>query len=177
MPYTLVHPGFILPFARWLPKFFYLPALIVGSFIPDFDIIYRFSQTRYHLFTYTTSNIFLEIIPLGIVLTYIFSYILIPISEKGEIDISINTSSVKSCLLLLPKVVLNLIVAIYLHLFLDSYFHIKNIIDISEQIALDLGYGQHKVNWVYYFLLYIPQILISSIGTCLLLFSLYLFRK
>jgi hypothetical protein len=72
MPFTLAHPGFIYHLKKWKPNLFSMEGLIViGSFVPDFDLIFRFSNNRFHLFTFSPLNILFVIFPLSI-LTWLF---------------------------------------------------------------------------------------------------------
>jgi hypothetical protein len=36
MPFPLAHPVAVLPFRRYCPRFFSLPALVAGSLVPDY---------------------------------------------------------------------------------------------------------------------------------------------
>ena len=175
MPYTLVHPGFILPFVKWIRNYISIPALIIGSFVPDLDIIYRFTETREHIFTYTRYNVFSELVPIGIVLTYYLIWILMPLSATGTI--SFSAKKIIKDIIRLPFVIICLLLAIYVHLFLDHISHLQNVKALSLQVGNSLGYDSNETGNIYLLLLYAPQIIVSFIGAILTLISLYLYRK
>ncbi len=175
MPYTFLHPGFIVPFARWFPRFFSIPALIIGSFVPDLDIIYRFSETRNHIFSYSATNIIFTLIPIGTVLTYYLEYVLIPLSGKGKINVSFPV--IKDALLSLPKIIFSIGIAILLHLFLDQYAHFDDTKALSLRIGENLGYELSEIDRIYKILLYLPQLTISGLGLALTGISLFMFKK
>lgn len=175
MPYTFFHPGFVLPLARWFPRFFCIPALILGSFVPDLDIIYRFTETRYHLFSYSTSNILLELVPIGIILTYYFHLIILPITSRGKIDFL--SENYWNQLKKLPKIAFSVIVAIGVHLFLDQYVHFADARSLSIDIGQNLGYEPSELENIYLILLYLPQVIASGIGFLLIGIMAFLYRK
>lgn len=175
MPYTLLHPGFILPFVKKWVRYVSVPALIVGSIIPDLDIIYRFSETRNHIFTYTLANILGVLVPIGIALTYYLKWITLPILQKGELIY--RPSYVKQSLLKIPVIIISLIVAIYLHLFLDNYAHFDDTRGLSLRLGHDLGYEPEETEGIYFLLLYLPQVILSVVGLVLTLLSAYIYRQ
>lgn len=175
MPYTFLHPSFILLFAKRFGKYVSIPALIIGSFIPDLDIIYRFSETRHHIFSYTLSNIIFTMIPIGIGLSYYIKLILLPIISTGKIlPISM---SLKQGLSLLPKIIFSLFIAILVHLYLDDFAHFDDAKGLSLRIGADLGYDPEETRTLYALLLYFPQLIISGIGLILTFICIYVFRK
>jgi hypothetical protein len=175
MPYTFLHPGFVLPFARWFPRFLSIPALIMGSFVPDLDIIYRFSETRYHIFSYSTANILFELLPIGIILTYYFYMVNLPIIEIGRIDIL--PKNYWKHLKKLPQIVASVLLAISIHLFLDRYAHFNDSRSLSREVGLNLGYESSEFEHIYQILMYLPQILISGIGFILTVILIFINRK
>ena len=174
MPYTFFHPGFVLPFARWFPRFLIVPALIIGSFVPDLDIIYRFSETRHHIFSYSSINILFELLPIGIIMTYYFYMIIFPIISYGEIDI--HPKNYRNHLKKLPKIIVSILIAIGVHLFLDQYSHFNGVRTLTNDIGQNLGYEPSELENIYLLLLYLPQVIASSIGFILLGISTYLYR-
>lgn len=175
MPYTFLHPGFVLPFARWFPRFLSIPALIMGSFVPDLDIIYRFSETRYHIFSYSTTNILFELLPIGIILTYYFKLIILPISKVGTIDL--HPKNYWEHFKKLPKIAASVLLAIGVHLFLDQYVHFNDAQSMSREIGQNLGYEPEDFNKIFQILLYLPQIIASGIGLILMIIMSYIYRK
>ncbi len=176
MPYTFVHPGYILPFVKRLTKYLSLSALIIGSFVPDLDILYRFSETRQHLFDFSNHTIMFVYVPMGIVLTYFMSEILIPISKSGELP-QVHKDYFLNKVLELPKITGSLILAILLHRFLDGYTHLSNAKELSLALGADLGYEPDETLFLYLFLMYLPQIITSFIGLILCLISVYVYKN
>lgn len=121
MPYTLAHPGFILPLKRWFPKLFSVSGCIAGSIAPDFDIIFRFTETRFHIFTYNLAEIVFLILPISLFLALYLKYFVRPMvvapSEKlivpGRRDIPFFS------------ILFSALASILLHLWLDSILHIE----------------------------------------------------
>ncbi|MCO5231788.1 MAG: DUF4184 family protein [Chitinophagales bacterium] len=175
MPYTLVHQGFVLPLARWLPRYFHVPALIVGSWVPDLDIIYRFSETRYHLFSYSKVNILFVLIPIGVLMTYFLSWIWIPLAQYGTV--SRYRQDYIASLKKLPQIVLSVGLAIILHLYLDKFSHLNDAEGLGLRIGTDLGYENNEMQPIFTLLSYLPQIALSVIGLLLVFFFIWSYRK
>ncbi|MCO5232363.1 MAG: DUF4184 family protein [Chitinophagales bacterium] len=175
MPHTLVHPGFVLPLYRWLPRYFNLPALIIGSWVPDLDIIYRFSETRYHLFTYTKTNILFTLIPIGVLITYFLLWVWIPLANEGVVSWRIKEKI--SSLKLLPKMIWSIGLAIAVHLLLDQFSHLNDAEGLGLRVGLDLGYESNEMQNIFILFNYLPQIISSAIGLILTLIFIWNLRK
>jgi hypothetical protein len=168
MPFTLAHPGFIYHLKKWKPNLFSMEALVIGSFVPDFDLIFRFTNNRFHLFTFSPLNILLVIFPLSI-LTWLF-YILF--LQKPIYYIFDGTPKNNDFLTKKEVMVVgfSLFISILIHLFLDLFAHpnayfcaitICNYFDI-----------QHFYNLLYYLFLYSPLVVTSLLGFYLLFFQI-----
>jgi hypothetical protein len=147
----------------------------MGSFVPDLDIIYRFSETRYHIFSYSTANILLELLPIGIILTYYFNLIILSISRDGTLDLHLE--QYWKHLKKLPKIATSVLLSIVVHLFLDQYAHFNDSQSLSREIGQNLGYEPTDFNTIYQILLYLPQIIASGIGLILMIIMSYIYRK
>lgn len=73
MPFTFSHPAIVLPLT-YLPKqWFSLTGLVIGSLTPDFEYFLRMRiQSNY---SHTIDGLFWFDIPLGLLLAFIFHYI------------------------------------------------------------------------------------------------------
>ncbi|MFN8309506.1 MAG: DUF4184 family protein [Chitinophagales bacterium] len=159
MPYTLVHPGFMLPLEKKWPRIFSLSGLIAGSIVPDLDILFRLTHPRFHLFHFTFSEILCLLWPVAIVLTYYIQILLLPfyLNEKKQSH---------------PlSILFTTLVAIVLHLALDGLVHQ----DAYEQsLKLFSLFGLSKNHHIILFqsaeiaVQYLPQIFISAIGLWLI---------
>jgi hypothetical protein len=65
LPYTFAHPGFTLPFKKLKPALFSTTGLIFGSIAPDYDIILRFTNSRFHILQYDLKSILCIIFPIA----------------------------------------------------------------------------------------------------------------
>jgi hypothetical protein len=73
MPFTFSHPAIVLPFAFLPRKWFSLTGLVIGSLIPDFEYFLRMRiKSNY---SHTIDGLFWFDLPLGIILGYIFHYL------------------------------------------------------------------------------------------------------
>ncbi|WP_025026875.1 DUF4184 family protein [Caldalkalibacillus mannanilyticus] len=73
MPFTFSHPIFAFPL-KWIsPKYLSLTGLVLGSMAPDFE--YFLHLEPYGGIGHTVSGLFIQAIPLSILLAYIFHYI------------------------------------------------------------------------------------------------------
>jgi hypothetical protein len=121
MPFTLAHPGFIYHLKKWKPNLFSMEALVIGSFVPDFDLIFRFSNNRFHLFTFSPLNILFVIFPLSI-LTWLFYKFFLqkPIYYIFDGTLKNNDFLTKKELMVLCS---SLFLSILIHIFLDLFAH------------------------------------------------------
>ncbi|NHZ38060.1 DUF4184 family protein [Massilia rubra] len=63
MPFTLCHPAIVIPLHRYARGFTSLPALAIGSMMPDF--VYFFSFGISGEFSHSTPGILLYCMPVG----------------------------------------------------------------------------------------------------------------
>lgn len=130
MPYTLVHPGFSAWIKnKWLPWLSW-NGIIFGSLVPDFDILFRLTDSRFHLINGGIIPVLLLLIPLTIILSLIFhafikNYLIDTFPEKFQILLlpfkSFNyINFLKQNYL---KEILSVFLAIELHYLLDFISH------------------------------------------------------
>ena len=72
MPYTFAHLGYIIPLKKKFQSYFSVLGLVFGSIVPDYDILFRFTENRFHLFQYDLHSVFVIILPLALVSTLYF---------------------------------------------------------------------------------------------------------
>jgi len=162
MPFTFAHPGYLLWFKRkW--ENISISAIVISSMVPDFDILFRLSDTRIHIFKYDIKSIFLYILPISFVLWLIYEYIL----KKIYISVFPFFSTRNSTLKEIPFVVLLMLVSILAHLGLDFISH-------WDAYTLFLITGLNSGNIIlssvmYFFSLYVIGVLFSGLGFYLIL--------
>ncbi len=161
MPFTLAHPGFILILYKKWAKHFNLIGLFVGSIVPDFDILFRITHSRFHIFTYGKTDIFLFILPISIAITLYFDLFFKSIKKQQiQLDLSAIIKIIYSCLL-----------AIIVHLFLDNYVHF-NAAQIIRNFDHKTNFSYTFYNRLYYFIIYGPSIISSLIGFLLINYTI-----
>lgn len=175
MPYTLLHPGFTTPLYRKWPRFFSFIGLIVGSIVPDLDIIYRFSETRYHIFSYSMTNITTVLLPISIIMYLYLKFLWFPISRSGSFNLS--PTLLKKTFIQIPKIIFSILIGISIHLFLDNFAHFNDTSTLATQIKNNLGYEQNEVQLLEVILIYLPQLAISGIGFLFTFYYLCIYRK
>lgn len=67
MPFTFAHIGYVLPIKMKLKKYFSVTGLVFGSLAPDYDILFRLTKVRIHIFQYDAKAIILYIFPLALI--------------------------------------------------------------------------------------------------------------
>ncbi len=67
MPFTFAHIGYVLPIKLKLKKYFSITGLVFGSLAPDFDILFRLTRVRFHIFQYDAKTIIFYIFPLALI--------------------------------------------------------------------------------------------------------------
>lgn len=174
MPYTFVHPAFVLPFKRTAPRALDSAALVMGSIVPDFDIIFRFSETRHHIFSYSAGNILFLILPIAVVLTWYMKWIMLPVYSGGSVQVGRN--ELWNTLLKTPQIILSALLGILVHLWLDNITHIDAVIDKAVYWSENLGRDPGDYQDFYLFFLYGPAIIGSFVGLLAGLWTLWIFR-
>lgn len=66
MPFPLAHPAAVLPLRRWCPRWFSLPALVIGSIVPDTG--YFLGRWGIADLAHQTAGTFLYSLPVGLLL-------------------------------------------------------------------------------------------------------------
>lgn len=166
MPYTLVHPAFVFPLKKWRDKWFSYDALIIGSFVPDFDIIFRFTENRFHIYTFTFLNILTVIFPIGVITYILYIHILkktIIYLFQMEIKSEINYKDFRNTL----KIIFSIFFAIIVHILLDNLTHPDaNILIYKIKMLSPIPIVP---NYMYLFCLYGPLVISSALGGILLI--------
>lgn len=164
MPFTLAHPGFIYHLKKWKPNLFSMEGLIVGSFVPDFDLIFRFSNNRFHLFTFSPLNILFIIFPLAF-LTWLFYKFFLqkPIYYIFDGTLTNNNFLTQKNL---KVVCFSLFLSIFIHLFLDLFAH-PDAYFCAMAICSFLD-NQNFYKPLFYVFLYFPLVFFSLLGFYLL---------
>ena len=73
MPFTFSHPAIVLPLTYFPRKWYSLTGLVIGSLTPDFEYFLRMKVKSNY--SHTLSGVFWFDLPLGILLAFIFHYI------------------------------------------------------------------------------------------------------
>ncbi|GIQ69670.1 membrane protein [Xylanibacillus composti] len=73
MPFTFAHPVYIAPLKYVSPKYVSLTGLILGSMAPDFE--YFLMLEPYRSMGHSLAGLFLQAIPLSLVLAFLFHYV------------------------------------------------------------------------------------------------------
>jgi hypothetical protein len=73
MPFTLAHPAVVVPIARAAPRWFVLPALVIGSMSPDFEYFVYLRPER--TIGHDLVGIPLLCVPSGYVVYWLFEYV------------------------------------------------------------------------------------------------------
>lgn len=73
MPFTLAHPIFAFPLKYISPKYYSVTGLVLGSMAPDFEYFYHLEP--YQSMGHTILGLFLQTIPMCILLAFFFHYI------------------------------------------------------------------------------------------------------
>jgi hypothetical protein len=174
MPYTFMHPIYAAPLKQRWPGIFDLSALMMGSIAPDVDIIYRFTNTRHHIFDYSLWNILTLILPIAVCMTVFMKLVMIPVYTTGTISRSRQAFSV--LLRKMPSILFSAFIAIILHLMLDNITHIDDIVVKAKYHAENLGREPEDYHDFYYLMMYGPTLLVSGIGLLMGLWYAWWYR-
>lgn len=177
MPYTLAHPGFVLPLKKIKPEWFSTSGLVFGSIAPDFDIILRFTNPRMHIFQYTISEILFFILPIAVCSSVYFNLIIKPIllqyappSLKNSLSKYYALTVFKNTTNTWLKLITSSLLAIIIHLFLDLFSHYDA--GIFKINAMYLYQSLIAGEITYYATLYLPGVFLSAIGFYLIIQAL-----
>lgn len=157
MPYTLVHPFFLFPLKSKIKKL-PLSAIFIASIAPDFDILFRITDTRIHIFQFTIKEILLLILPLSFVIWLAYEYVL----KSIIISVFPFLSNAKEDSKNIIVVLLSMLVSIMLHLFLDVISH-WDAFSLSMLVGWNSG-NKILAAFFYLYALYGNAILFSAVG-------------
>lgn len=159
---------------RW-PRIFDLSALVMGSMAPDLDIIYRFTNTRHHIFDYSMWNILTMILPIAVCMTAFMKLVMIPVYVTGRMRLDKDAFS--ALLRKLPSILFTALVAIVIHLMLDNITHIDDIVIKARYHAENLGREPDDYHDFYYLMMYGPTMLISGVGLVMGFWHVWWYRN
>jgi hypothetical protein len=168
MPFTLAHPGFVYHLKKWKPNLFSMEGLIVGSFVPDFDIIFRFTENRFHLFTFTPLNVLFVIFPLAF-LSWLFYKLFLQKTLCFIFDVKYEKPKLFETKNII-SVAFSLLLSIIIHLILDFFAH-PDAYSCSLYVC-NIMDNDTLFNPLFYFFLYFPLVFFSLYGFILLFFQL-----
>lgn len=130
MPYTFAHIGYILLLKKKWKEKFSITGLVFGSLAPDYDILFRFTENRFHIFQYDFRCVLLHIFPLALLSAFgfhLFSRNLLIQNLPDTLEKRYRHYLSFNFLLYFKQhywqVSISILFAIYLHLFLDMLCH------------------------------------------------------
>ena len=142
MPYTFAHIGYILPIKKKWKQYFSITGLVFGSLAPDYDILFRLTKVRFHIFQYDLKTICFFIFPIATISALFFHLfcrkIIIknlpsPFFEKYQKYLSFDfIDYLKKHFLVFSA---SILLAIFLHLFLDFLCHILDAYSIQILVS------------------------------------------
>lgn len=174
MPFTFAHIGYVVPIKRrWAEKFSF-SGLLFGSIAPDYDILFRFTNNRQHIFDYDFACVFFIVLPLAFFSLVVFHLFcqriilqMIPnnlrVYWKSFLTIDV-TSYLKNNFI---KIIYSIIFAIYLHLILDFICHVLDAHTVYLMIFA-LTNSIFVAQIFYYMAIYFVPIILSILGFYLL---------
>lgn len=130
MPFTFSHPLFAIPLKTVRPRWFSLTGLILGSMSPDFEYFMRLEP--YRSIGHTTAGLFLQAIPLSILLALLFHLVVkkplarhlphwLAIDRRAlSLITDWDIRSARMWIVFLYSV----IIGFWLHIFVDEWTHI-----------------------------------------------------
>lgn len=74
MPFTFAHPAIVLPLSYLPKRWFSVKALVIGSMVPDFEYFIRLRVKS--IYSHTWAGLFWFDIPLGLILTLLYSVLI-----------------------------------------------------------------------------------------------------
>ncbi|WP_018611028.1 DUF4184 family protein [Segetibacter koreensis] len=74
MPFTFSHPAAVLPLSLIPKKWISVTGLVIGSITPDFEYFFRMQHDS--VYSHTWAGIFWFDLPLGLLLVYLFNYLI-----------------------------------------------------------------------------------------------------
>ncbi len=169
MPFTLVHPVFVVPIYNRMKAYCIPIALIAGSIVPDYDIIFRFTETRHHIFRFDVVTVLAVLLPLSLLSVFFYAYIMRDFMiEKcppllrhigQNIPVFDIKNTKKNYLLLL----VNILLSIYFHIFLDLISH-YDAWTIMEIVKYKISDYEPLLKATYWGSIYLPQLFFLLLG-------------
>lgn len=174
MPYTFAHIGFVLPFKKKWPNSLSITGLIFGSIAPDYDILFRFTNNRFHLFQFDLATILLVIYPLAFLSAIAFHSFCRDIlirqlpalfRERSQQYLNFNfTASLKDHFF---RISLSILLGICVHLILDYLCHHLDAY-YTKQYFFKYTHNEQILQFVYYAAIYLLPVLFTLAGFFLL---------
>ncbi len=142
MPFTFSHPAAVLPLSLIPKKWISVTGLVIGSITPDFEYFFRMEQDS--IYSHTWPGVFWFDLPLGLLLVYLFNYLIrkefienLPVFLNRRFSrfstFTRNMNSVKDFLFVLAS----LLIGIVSHLIWDKLTHkTANLIDQNEHYTV-----------------------------------------
>lgn len=182
MPFTLVHPGYAIWLKNKFPKLDWT-GLIIGSITPDFDILFRLTNSRFHIFGFDGLSIILMVVITLITSMYFHLFCRNVIIKNLPTNIKQLLTRYKNFdyLNFLSAHFLvsmsSIIIGILFHFGIDFIFHwnawrfMEIVCFPLHKLGIDFSYNFTVV--IYQIGIYLPQFIGTGIG----LFLLYYFFK
>ncbi|MFN8263205.1 MAG: DUF4184 family protein [Chitinophagales bacterium] len=177
MPFTLAHIGYTIPIAKKLRNYCSISGLVFGSIAPDYDILFRFTANRFHLFSYSIlCNVFI-IMPLAILSTLFFHLVCQSIIIQKTPNIKqefwsrlIHTDILDEIVNRPIRLIFSILLSIYVHLLLDSMCHILDAYTI-KMLVIGFTKNDSLAKVAYILAIYFLPLLFSIVGLLYLLYS------
>lgn len=125
MPFTFAHPAVVLPIKRHF-KFFNLPALIVGSVVPDFG--YYFPTPKYfNDLSHTFGGLFFFSLPIGLIIFCFYCLLRIPFTfvlpEPHRLAMKQFSGKIEANPFYILSMLISIIIGAATHILWDSFTH------------------------------------------------------
>lgn len=146
MPFTFSHPAIVLPLTYLSNKWVSLTGLVIGSLTPDFEYFIRMRIKSN--FSHTIDGLFWFDLPLGILLAFIFHYIVrdtfinnLPTILKSRFSVFKSFDWNKYFKRNWLVVIFSILIGAASHIFWDSFTHdhgyfVQNIPELQHSIGL-----------------------------------------
>ena len=174
MPFTFAHTGYILPVKKKWIAYFSTSGLVFGSLAPDYDILFRFSENRFHLFQYDMFSIFFYIYPLALLSAVYFHLCCqtilsehLPLFLRNKVSSFLSINIISELRKHFIKISFSILFAIFLHLFLDMLCHILDAWSV-KMFVLTITKNIEMANIFYGLAIYLLPVLFSLYGFYLL---------
>ena len=170
MPFTFSHIGYVLPIQKKWKEKFSITGLVFGSLAPDYDILFRLTNVRFHIFQYDIKTILLLIFPLALLSALLFHLFCrniiienLPLTYQLQYKKYQSFNFFEQFKKQYLRISFSIIFSIYLHLFLDFLCHCLNAYYI-KMIILSITQNYTISIFFYIFAIYGLPVLFSVIG-------------